>query len=50
MPTSRGGRRQTQATTGLTWVIDPIDGTRAFISGTPTWGVLIALSDAQGPR
>ena len=37
-------------TTGLTWVIDPIDGTRAFISGTPTWGVLIALSDAQGPR
>jgi histidinol phosphatase-like enzyme (inositol monophosphatase family) len=39
-----------RGTTGLTWVIDPIDGTRAFISGTPTWGVLIALSDAQGPR
>jgi histidinol phosphatase-like enzyme (inositol monophosphatase family) len=36
-------------TTGLTWVIDPIDGTRAFISGTPTWGVLIALNDAGGP-
>jgi len=36
-------------TTGLTWVIDPIDGTRAFISGTPTWGVLIALNDATGP-
>jgi len=36
-------------TTGLTWVIDPIDGTRAFISGTPTWGVLIALNDADGP-
>ncbi|MDC0738617.1 histidinol-phosphatase [Cognatishimia sp. SS12] len=34
---------------GLTWVLDPIDGTRAFISGTPTWGVLIALSDANGP-
>ena len=30
---------------GLTWVLDPIDGTRGFISGTPTWGVLIALSD-----
>lgn len=28
---------------GLTWVLDPIDGTRGFISGTPTWGVLIAL-------
>lgn len=26
---------------GWTWVIDPIDGTRAFISGTTTWGVLI---------
>ncbi len=36
-------------TSGLTWVLDPIDGTRAFISGTPTWGVLIALRDAEGP-
>jgi histidinol phosphatase-like enzyme (inositol monophosphatase family) len=36
-------------TSGLTWVIDPIDGTRGFISGTPNWGVLIALCDAQGP-
>ncbi|MGY9050314.1 MAG: histidinol-phosphatase [Rhodobacterales bacterium] len=35
---------------GLTWVLDPIDGTRGFISGTPTWGVLIALSDVSGPR
>ncbi|SIS54444.1 histidinol-phosphatase [Phaeovulum vinaykumarii] len=34
---------------GLTWVLDPIDGTRSFISGTPTWGVLIGLSDADGP-
>lgn len=34
---------------GRTWVLDPIDGTRGFISGTPTWGVLIALSDATGP-
>ncbi|CTQ48710.1 histidinol-phosphatase [Jannaschia donghaensis] len=36
-------------TSGLTWVLDPIDGTRGFISGTPTWGVLIALRDAGGP-
>jgi len=36
-------------TTGLTWVLDPIDGTRAFISGTPTWGVLIGLDAGQGP-
>lgn len=25
------------------WVLDPIDGTRAFISGLPTWGTLIGL-------
>ncbi|MEH6360484.1 MAG: histidinol-phosphatase [Amylibacter sp.] len=37
------------STTGLTWVLDPIDGTRAFISGTPTWGVLIGLDAGQGP-
>ena len=36
-------------TSGLTWVLDPIDGTRAFLSGTPTWGVLIALNAGDGP-
>jgi histidinol phosphatase-like enzyme (inositol monophosphatase family) len=36
-------------TSGLTWVLDPIDGTRGFVSGTPTWGVLISLNDANGP-
>lgn len=25
------------------WVLDPIDGTRAFISGLPLWGTLIGL-------
>ena len=25
------------------WIIDPIDGTRAFISGMPTWGILLGL-------
>ena len=35
----------TQGESGLTWVLDPIDGTRGFMSGTPTWGVLIAVSD-----
>ena len=34
---------------GLTWVLDPIDGTRAFMSGTPTWGVLIAVVTDAGP-
>ena len=36
-------------TSGLTWVIDPIDGTRAFISGIPSWGVLIGLDTGDGP-
>lgn len=36
-------------TDGLTWVIDPIDGTRSFISGSPLWGTLIALSSGDGP-
>ena len=26
------------------WCIDPIDGTRSFIAGFPTWGTLISLS------
>lgn len=33
----------------LTWVLDPIDGTRGYMSGTPTWGVLIALCGPEGP-
>ncbi len=39
----------TEGVSGRTWVLDPIDGTRGFISGTPTWGVLIALSNETGP-
>lgn len=39
----------TPGTSGLTWVLDPIDGTRAYMSGTPTWGVLVAVSDQNGP-
>ncbi len=39
----------TPGTSGLTWVLDPIDGTRGYISGTPTWGVLVAVADAGGP-
>jgi myo-inositol-1(or 4)-monophosphatase len=26
------------------WVLDPIDGTKSFISGFPNWGVLVALA------
>jgi len=38
-----------EGTSGLTWVLDPIDGTRGYISGTPTWGVLISVRDETGP-
>ena len=31
------------------WVLDPIDGTRAFVSGRPTFGTLIALLDGETP-
>lgn len=31
------------------WVLDPIDGTKAFISGLPTWGVLIGLLQRGKP-
>ena len=33
----------------LTWVLDPIDGTRAFVCGMAQWGTLIALNDGVGP-
>lgn len=38
-----------EGTSGLTWVLDPIDGTRGYLSGTPTWGVLISVADISGP-
>ena len=33
----------------LRWVLDPIDGTRAFLTGRPTFGTLIALLDDGAP-
>jgi myo-inositol-1(or 4)-monophosphatase len=33
----------------LRWVVDPIDGTRAFIMGWPMWGTLIGLLDGDTP-
>ena len=31
------------------WVLDPIDGTKSFISGLPTWGTLIGLTHRGKP-
>lgn len=36
-------------TSPLTWVIDPIDGTRSFVAGIPLWTTLIALNDGDKP-
>jgi histidinol-phosphatase len=34
-------------TSGRRWIVDPIDGTRDFVRGIPTWSNLIAL-EADG--
>jgi histidinol-phosphatase len=31
------------------WLLDPIDGTKSFISGMPAWGTLIALTRSGRP-
>jgi len=33
----------------FTWVIDPIDGTRSFIIGSPTWSNLISVNYKNAP-
>lgn len=37
----------TPGTTDTNWIIDPIDGTKAFISGFPTWGILVGLQQGS---
>jgi myo-inositol-1(or 4)-monophosphatase len=36
-------------TSGFRWVLDPVDGTRAFINGRHEWGSLIALEERGNP-
>lgn len=35
-----------EARSGRRWIVDPIDGTRDFIRGIPTWSVMMALESA----
>ena len=35
--------------TDRVWVLDPIDGTRAYLNGLPTWGILLGLLDEGEP-
>src|SRR3954465_13533951 len=37
-----------EGTTGLRWVVDPLDGTFNFLSGIPLWCVSIACEDTAG--
>ena len=34
---------------GFSWILDPIDGTRSFIIGSPTWSNLISVSYNNNP-
>ena len=36
-------------TSGRTWIIDPIDGTKAFTHGVPLYTNLLAVDDSEGP-
>ncbi|MGE0789648.1 MAG: inositol monophosphatase [Sandaracinaceae bacterium] len=38
-----------EANASLRWVVDPIDGTRAFIRGIPTWSILVGLEHEGRP-
>jgi len=40
-------RRKTKS--GFSWIIDPIDGTRSFIIGSPTWSNLISINYNNEP-
>lgn len=33
----------TTGSSGWSWIVDPIDGTRAFVMGLPVWGCLLGL-------
>lgn len=38
-----------EGSSGRTWIIDPIDGTKSFVRGVPLYSSLLAVEDEQGP-
>ncbi len=36
-------------TSGRRWIVDPIDGTKAFTHGVPLYSTLLAVEDEHGP-
>jgi myo-inositol-1(or 4)-monophosphatase len=43
------GQATRDGSSGLRWVVDPLDGTVNYLYGIPAWVVSIAVEDAQGP-
>jgi fructose-1,6-bisphosphatase/inositol monophosphatase family enzyme len=41
------GEKKTKS--GFSWILDPIDGTRSFIIGSPTWSNLISVNYRENP-
>jgi myo-inositol-1(or 4)-monophosphatase len=42
------GGRSAAGQSGLTWVVDPLDGTVNFVFGIPQWCVSVAVGDRDG--
>ncbi len=38
------GKDKSKSKSDFSWIIDPIDGTRSYVSGNPTWSNLISLN------
>jgi fructose-1,6-bisphosphatase/inositol monophosphatase family enzyme len=41
------GEKKTKS--GFSWILDPIDGTRSFVIGSPTWSNLISINFKKNP-
>lgn len=39
---------ETSGASGLTWIVDPLDGTTNFVYGFPAWAVSVAVADGEG--
>jgi len=41
---------ETGGSSGFRWILDPIDGTKAFIAGVPLYTTLVAVLEGESPR
>jgi histidinol phosphatase-like enzyme (inositol monophosphatase family) len=40
---------RSSGSSGVTWYLDPVDGTRAFVAGLPSWTTLIGATEGEKP-